>query len=62
MGPMFPLLAAEFHLNDTQLSFLTGTCVLALGFSNFLIVPCSTIFGRRLTNLVFCLLGIVSCI
>ncbi|KAJ5365214.1 hypothetical protein N7517_008100 [Penicillium concentricum] len=62
MGPMFPLFAAEFHLNETQLSLLTGACVLALGFSNFLIVPCSNIFCRRLTSLVFCLLGIVSCI
>ncbi|KAJ5757371.1 uncharacterized protein N7511_006065 [Penicillium nucicola] len=62
MGPMFPLFAAEFQLNDTQLSLLTGASVLALGFSNFLIVPCSNIFGRRLTSLVFCLLGIASCI
>lgn len=62
MGPMFPLFAAEFQLNDTQLSLLTGACVLALGFANFIIVPCSNIFGRRLTSLVFCLLGIASCI
>ncbi|KAJ5753270.1 hypothetical protein N7520_010187 [Penicillium odoratum] len=62
MGPMFPLFAAEFNLDDTELSLLTGACVLALGFSNFLIVPCSNIFGRRLTSLVFCLLGIASCI
>ncbi|KAJ5936558.1 hypothetical protein N7466_003008 [Penicillium verhagenii] len=62
MGPMFPLFAAEFHLDDTELSLLTGACVMALGFSNFLIVPCSNIFGRRLTSLVFCLLGMASCI
>lgn len=62
MGPMFPFFAAEFHLNDTQLSLLTGACVLALGYSNFVIVPCSNIFGRRLTSLVFCLLGVATCI
>jgi MFS family permease len=59
---MFPLFAAEFHLNDTQLSLLTGACVLALGFANFIIVPWSNTFGRRLANLTFCLLGIISCI
>jgi cyanate permease len=62
MGPMFPFFAAEFHLNDTQLSLLTGACVLALGYSNFIIVPCSNIFGRRLTSVVFCLLGVATCI
>ncbi|KAJ5863482.1 hypothetical protein N7455_007550 [Penicillium solitum] len=62
MGPMFPMFAAEFHLNDTQLSLLTGACVLALGFANFIIVPCSNTFGRRLTSLLFCLIGISSCI
>jgi MFS family permease len=59
---MFPLFAAEFHLNDTQLSLLTGACVLALGFANFIIVPWSNTFGRRLASLTFCLLGIISCI
>ncbi|GKZ28488.1 hypothetical protein AbraIFM66950_008346 [Aspergillus brasiliensis] len=62
MGPMFPFFAEEFHLDDTQLSLLTGACVLALGYSNFLIVPCSNIFGRRITSLIFCLLGMASCL
>ncbi|KAL4811665.1 major facilitator superfamily domain-containing protein [Aspergillus spinulosporus] len=62
MGPMFPFFAEEFHLDETQLSLLTGACVLALGFSNFLIVPCSNIFGRRITSLAFCLLGTASCL
>lgn len=62
MGPMFPLFATEFHLNETQLSLLSGSCVLALGYSNIIIVPCSNIFGRRLTSLIFCTLGIASCI
>ncbi|OJJ96092.1 hypothetical protein ASPACDRAFT_35146 [Aspergillus aculeatus ATCC 16872] len=62
MGPMFPFFAEEFHLDETQLSLLTGACVLALGYSNFLIVPCSNIFGRRITSLAFCLLGTASCL
>ena len=53
MAPMFPLLAAEFKLNDTQVSLLTGVCVLGLGYANFVIVPCSNIFGRRFTSILF---------
>jgi MFS family permease len=53
MAPMFPLLAAEFKLNDQQVSLLTGVCVLGLGYANFVIVPCSNIFGRRFTSILF---------
>lgn len=52
MAPMFPLLAKEFHLGEQQLSLLTGASVLALGYANFVIVPCSNIFGRRSTSIV----------
>ncbi|KAL3455999.1 major facilitator superfamily domain-containing protein [Aspergillus heterothallicus] len=62
MGPMFPLFAEEFGLDETQLSLLTGSCVLALGFANFLIVPCSNIFGRRVTSITLCVLGGATCI
>ncbi|GFF99303.1 uncharacterized MFS-type transporter C1271.10c [Aspergillus udagawae] len=62
MGPMFPFFAKEFGLDDTQLSLFTGTCVLALGFANFIIVPCSNIFGRRVTSISLCLLGAATCI
>ncbi|KAL2800663.1 major facilitator superfamily domain-containing protein [Aspergillus keveii] len=62
MGPMSPFFSEEFGLDDTQLSLLTGTCVLALGFANFIIVPCSNIFGRRVTSLALCLLGAATCI
>jgi hypothetical protein len=41
-GPDFSFFAAQFHRQDTQLSPLTGTCVLALGYSNIL--------GRGLTK------------
>lgn len=62
MAPMFPLLGAEFKLDETQLSLLTGVCVLALGFANFVIVPMSNIFGRRLTSLLLCAFSIATCI
>lgn len=62
MGPMFPLFAQEFSLGETEQSLLTGVCVLALGFSNFIIVPCSNILGRRITSLALCLLGAGTCV
>ncbi|KAL3451719.1 major facilitator superfamily domain-containing protein [Aspergillus insuetus] len=62
MGPMFPFFAQEFGLDDNQLSMLTGACVLALGYANFLIVPCSNIFGRRMTSIALCVLGAATCI
>lgn len=62
MGPMFPLFAKEFGLDEIEQSLLTGVCVLALGFANFLIVPCSNIFGRRVTSIFLCLLGAGTCI
>lgn len=51
LAPMFPLLGAEWGLDETQLGLLTGVCVLALGYANFIIVPFSNIFGRRLACL-----------
>jgi MFS family permease len=53
IAPMFPLLAQEFHLDNNQLSMLTGITVITLGFANFIIVPLSNIFGRRTISLVF---------
>jgi MFS family permease len=52
MAPMFPFLAAEFKLNDQQVSLLSGVCILGLGYANFVIVPCSNIFGRRFTSIL----------
>ncbi|KKY29194.1 putative mfs transporter [Phaeomoniella chlamydospora] len=62
MAPMFPLLGAEFGLDETQESLLTGVCVLALGYANFIIVPLSNIFGRRMTSLLLCVFSIGTCI
>ncbi|KAF2786716.1 MFS general substrate transporter [Melanomma pulvis-pyrius CBS 109.77] len=62
IAPMFPLLGKEFHLNNTQLSLLTGITVITLGFANFIIVPLSNIFGRRAISLVFSILIMLTCI
>lgn len=57
---MFPLLGAEWHLGQQQLSLLTGTNVLTLGFANILIVPLSNIFGRRPISIIFGVLVILT--
>ncbi|CAK7198343.1 hypothetical protein SEUCBS139899_001004 [Sporothrix eucalyptigena] len=62
IAPMFPLLAAEWDLSQTQLNLITGSCVLALGYANFVIVPISNILGRRFTSLVLALLVMGSCV
>jgi nitrate/nitrite transporter NarK len=62
IAPMFPLLGHEFHLNNNQLSLLTGITVITLGFANFAIVPLSNIFGRRAVSLVFAVLIMLTCI
>ena len=53
LAPMFPFLGMEFHLNQQQLSLLTGLNVITLGFANILIVPLSNIFGRRPISILF---------
>ena len=58
VAPMFPLLAATFHLDTQQLSLLTGLSVIMLGYANFIIVPCSNIFGRRFTSILFAALSV----
>lgn len=58
LGPINGLLAAQFQLEGSQIGLLTGACVLALGYGNFIIVPCSNIFGRRITSLVFSVLAV----
>lgn len=62
IAPMFPLLRKEFHLTNSQLSFLTGITVITLGFANFFIVPLSNIFGRRAISLSFSILIFLTCI
>jgi MFS family permease len=60
IAPMFPLLGAQFHLDQQQLSLLTGVNVITLGFANILIVPLSNIFGRRPISIVFGVLVILT--
>jgi MFS family permease len=57
---MFPLLGAEFHLGQQQLSLLTGLNVITLGFANILIVPLSNIFGRRPISIFFGVLVVLT--
>ncbi|PWY90389.1 MFS general substrate transporter [Aspergillus sclerotioniger CBS 115572] len=60
MSPMFPYFAQEFHLDDTQLLLLTGVCILTFAYANFIAVPCSNIFGRRMTYFIFTVISIAS--
>ncbi|KAF2443687.1 MFS general substrate transporter [Karstenula rhodostoma CBS 690.94] len=62
IAPMFPLLGQEFHLNNSQLAFLTGITVITLGVAGFVIVPLSNIFGRRAVSLTFAVLIMLTCI
>ena len=62
MSPMFPLFAETFHLDETQVPLITGVLIIVLGFTNFIVVPFSNIFGRRAAALVFSTLFMVTCI
>jgi MFS family permease len=43
----------EFSIDEQAVGLLTGVIVLTNGYANFVIVPCSNIFGRRFTCLIF---------
>lgn len=60
LAPLFPFLGEEFHLNQQQLSLLTGLNVITLGFATLLVVPLSNIFGRRPTSIFFGILVILT--
>ncbi|KAK4505442.1 hypothetical protein PRZ48_003405 [Zasmidium cellare] len=60
LAPLFPFLGMEFHLNQQQLSLLTGLNVITLGFANIFIVPISNIFGRRPTSIFFGVLVVLT--
>ncbi|KAJ5548430.1 hypothetical protein N7513_005664 [Penicillium frequentans] len=47
-----------FELIKSNSSMHTGACILALGYANFIIIPCVNIFGRRSTALVCMLICI----
>ncbi|KAF1945299.1 MFS general substrate transporter [Clathrospora elynae] len=62
LAPMFPIIGAEFKLDDNQLALLVGITIITLGFANFFIVPLSNIFGRRAISLVFSVLITLTCV
>jgi nitrate/nitrite transporter NarK len=59
---MFPLFAETFHLSETQVPLITGITVVVQGFTNFIFIPFSNIFGCRAAALVFGILFLVTCI
>lgn len=62
IAPLSPLLAKEWDISETQVHLLTGIAVLMLGYGNFVIVPCSNIFGRRIVSIVCSVLAMASMI
>ena len=36
-----------FAIALTDLPWQTGACIIALGYANFVIIPCANVFGRR---------------
>jgi len=60
VAPMFPLLAKEFHLDQTQLNLLSGACILGQAYANFIIVPYANVFGRRQASLTLAVLIILT--
>lgn len=62
VAPMFPLLGAEFKLNEQQLSMLTGATVIMAGYANFIIIPFSNIFGRRAATIITGAVCVASCV
>ena len=54
MAPLFPLLEKEWDLRKSnQLTMITGSSILVLGYGNFVAIPFSNVFGRRAAVLVF---------
>lgn len=54
MAPLFPLFTKQWDLKDSnQVTMITGSTVLTLGYGNFIVIPFSNVFGRRATVLIF---------
>ncbi|PMD47530.1 MFS general substrate transporter [Hyaloscypha variabilis F] len=47
IAPLTPIFMQEFHKTLTQVNYLFGAAAITLGYTNFIIVPFSNIFGRR---------------
>ncbi|KAL4808585.1 major facilitator superfamily domain-containing protein [Aspergillus unguis] len=62
LSPMFPLIGETFDIPEAKLALLVGVTVITLGYSNFIAIPMSNIFGRRAVSLIFGVLFLVCCI
>ncbi|KAF2442058.1 MFS general substrate transporter [Karstenula rhodostoma CBS 690.94] len=62
ISPLTQLLMDKWHKSLTEIALLTGTLVITLGYFNFIIIPCSEIFGRRITLLVCAVLNLIACV
>ncbi|KAJ5999402.1 hypothetical protein N7451_007212 [Penicillium sp. IBT 35674x] len=58
ISPLTPVLMEQFDTTESKVAALTGACILALGYANFVIIPCVNIFGRRSTALACMLICI----
>ncbi|KAH6673419.1 major facilitator superfamily domain-containing protein [Halenospora varia] len=52
IAPLTPIYMAEWNKSLSQVALLTGACVIALGYANFIIVPAADVFGRRPVTLI----------
>ncbi|KAL5387000.1 hypothetical protein PMIN02_008276 [Paraphaeosphaeria minitans] len=62
ISPLTQLLMDKWHKSLTEIALLTGVLVITGGYFNFVIIPCSEIFGRRITLLVCAALNLVACV
>jgi MFS family permease len=47
IAPLTPIFMQEFHKTLPQVNYLFGAAAISLGYTNFVIVPFSNVFGRR---------------
>ncbi|OBT81140.1 hypothetical protein VE02_10348 [Pseudogymnoascus sp. 03VT05] len=52
IAPLTPIFMSEWNKSVSQVALLTGACIIALGYANFIIVPASDVFGRRIVTLI----------
>lgn len=52
IAPLTPIYLEYFNTTITRVGLLTGVCVLTLGYANFILIPCTCLFGRRPVALV----------
>ncbi|KAH8819316.1 serine/threonine kinase 16 [Xylogone sp. PMI_703] len=62
IAPMTPIFVQYFQTSVSRVGLLTGACVLSLGYANFIIIPCTRLFGRRPVALACALIVIGSSI